>query len=505
MGLLVRQNKAGALFKPLAQRAGRASPASGRPPAASSERVISAPGGCALAFAGVYLFTLFLYARPGELFPEIFGALPIAKTIALSTPLIYFLSKLGRGERMMIWPLELKMAALIGFLGLLLAPIAVSRQDSFDLLFGVYLKLLITFALLINLTDTRERVRSLMVLILICCSWLAADTIRAFLAGDFYDKSGGVGRIEGVVGGLFSNPNDRATLFDMLLPLAVVLGLIRRGFWSLIYFALAALFAAGVIASFSRGGFLGLIATTGLLLWKFRRRNRLIPWVVGALLVAFLALAGSGSYGDRLMTIFSPNNDKTGSAQGRKMVLGRAVELATRHSLVGLGMGNFHIYSYRELRAHNAYLEIAAELGFVGLLAYLIMLFAPIRSLIRVERESFDRRQKSAREIYYLSIGLQGTFLAYLICSFFSSIQYDWYIYHPIVFAIALRRITQFEAQSVEESLDTGPAGETSPEQNRSRGALWRPPRVARIFKKRRIKPGGPKATTALGQRGDGG
>ena len=35
-----------------------------------------------------------------------------------------------------------------------------------------------------------------------------------------------------------------------------------------------------------------------------------------------------------------------------------------------------HIYSIREKEAHNAYLEIAAELGVMGLIAYLIVIFA---------------------------------------------------------------------------------------------------------------------------------
>jgi O-antigen ligase len=316
---------------------------------------------------------------------------------------------------------------------------------------------------------------------LICCSWLALDTIKTFLAGGFYHPLGGVGRNEGPASGLFSNPNDRAIIFSMLLPLAVALGLIRRSLVGLLFLGLASLFAVGVIASHSRAGLLSSIATAAFLIWKFGRRKRWVIWVAGALLIAFIALATMGSLGERF---FNPNKDKLESAEERKKVLKRAAVLSLRHSVIGLGIGNFHIYSFRELKAHNAYLEIAAELGFIGLLAYLIMLITPIRSLIRIERRPYDLKEKSAREIYYLSIGLQGTFLAYLICSFFGSIQYSWFIYHPIVFAIALRRITQFEAQSAAESFDTKLAGGTAPEQGqiRWRGTLWRPHRVGRLL-----------------------
>jgi len=443
----------------------------------------------------MYLFTLVLFARPAELFPGIFGPLPLAKIIALVTPLVYLLSKMGRGERFLIWPLELKMAVLIGVLGLVLAPIAASSQDSFDVLFDVYFKILIVFSLLISLTDTRGRLRSLIVLILICCSWLALDSIISFLTGEVSKTFDG-NKLKDTFVGIFSNPNDRATIFAMMMPLAIACGLIRRGLTGLLFLALGGIFAVGVIASFSRAGMLGLIATAGFLIWKVGRRKRWVRWVAGLMLIAFLAVAAPGGLGDRF---FHPSKDKRESAEDRERVLKRAAILSLRHSAIGLGMGNFHTYSFKELRAHNSYLEIAAELGFIGLLAYLIMLITPIRSLVRIERRPYDLNEQSEREIYYLSIGLQGTFLAYSICSFFSSIQYSWFIYHPIVFAIALRRITQFEAQAEEESSDTRLAIVTEPEEGRLRGTLWRPQRVGRLFQ---TGESNARARTALIQPG---
>jgi len=49
-----------------------------------------------LAFAGVYLFTLMLYARPNDLIPAI-GSFPLVKIVALSVMAIYVLSKGAAG------------------------------------------------------------------------------------------------------------------------------------------------------------------------------------------------------------------------------------------------------------------------------------------------------------------------------------------------------------------------------------------------------------------------
>ena len=78
----------------------------------------------------------------------------------------------------------------------------------------------------------------------------------------------------GLVGGIFGNPNDLATSLDLLIPLAVALGLTRRGLARAAYFACAAILAMGVVITFSRGGFLGLVAMAGMLLWKVGRRNK---------------------------------------------------------------------------------------------------------------------------------------------------------------------------------------------------------------------------------------
>jgi O-antigen ligase len=187
------------------------------------------------------------------------------------------------------------------------------------------------------------------------------------------------------------------------------------------------------------------------------------------LMAGVLALGLPGGYGDRLFTILHTENDETGSAQERSAILKRATLISLRHPIIGVGMANFHIYSIRERKAHNAYLEIAAELGLGGLLAYLLLLYAPLRSLQRIEQATVAARDQPGSESYYLSTGLQATLVAYLVCSFFASIQYQWFVYYPIAWAIALRRINQAEGRTA-----SGVATSTrTTDGNFNRGSLW--------------------------------
>src|SRR5215510_5981062 len=85
-----------------------------------------------LAFGGLFLFTLLLYARPNEAFPNVFGDFPLTRIVAIATLAAYVFSKLARREKLTIWPIEFKMLLVIAFLGFAFIPVASSPQDSAD-------------------------------------------------------------------------------------------------------------------------------------------------------------------------------------------------------------------------------------------------------------------------------------------------------------------------------------------------------------------------------------
>src|SRR6266511_3202125 len=275
-----------------------------------------------LAFAGVYLFTLMLYARPNDLFPALGDF-----------PLIYIGSKISAGEKLSVWTLEMTMLVVIAALGLLLMPIAASPKQSMDMLTDIYLKTVIIFILMVNLIDTRQRIFSMWKLVVICGAALGVGAIRSYMKGEFAVK--GV-RIEGLVGGMFENPNDLATALDLLLPFAVALTLISKGLSRLFYLVCAAVLAVGVLFTLSRGGFLGLIASSGVLLWKLGRWRRLKTTLGVALICGILLAVMPGGYGARIVTIFNNEQDQTGSAQERRELLERAASIAISRPIVGV-------------------------------------------------------------------------------------------------------------------------------------------------------------------------
>jgi O-antigen ligase len=424
--------------------------------------------GNSLAFAGLSLFTFLLYARPNELFPGILGTFPVVKLVAILAALTYLGSMLSAGKPLTVWPLELRMLCAIMALAVLFMPFAISAQDTIDVFSETFFKIVLIFILIINLVTSHKRLCLLLKVMLMCASGLAIGAIIDFLSGK-YTK----GRIEGVVGGMFSNPNDLAVALTLLVPLAVVLALTSKGLPRLAYIVCTTILTIGVLITLSRGAFLGLIAMGSFLLWRLKPRF-FLGWAVAALLLigAFSMMIGSGN---RLSTILDPATDETGSAQERQMIFQRAAVVAARHSLIGVGMGNFHHYSIRELKAHNAYLEAWAELGIAGLIAYLTLIFAPFRALRDLELRTAGLQDEVAKQGYYLSLGLQATLAAYLVSSCFSSLQYQWYLYYPVAFGVALRAIHAHERSSVTQpALEAPGAGVIWPKIGNGSYDLWR-------------------------------
>jgi len=443
-----------------------------------------------VSFAGLYVFTFLLYTRPQELFTAVFGDFPLVKIVAIVALATYVTGRIVSGRPVTIWPIELKMLLLIVVLGLGFAFVAQSPGDSFNVLTDTLLKIVAVFILMINLIDTRQRLLSIIRLVVVVCAFMGLAALLTFAAGRFTPKTYPP-RIQGIVNGIFGNPNDLASSLDLAIPLALAAGMWSKGTKRLFYFGCAFILAAAVVFTYSRGGFLGMIAIAIFFMMKLARRKAGTIVLIAVSVVALLMFA-PGGYGSRLSSILHVDEDQTGSAQARLDLLTRATEMVVTHPIVGLGLGNFHIYSIAEQRAHNSYLEIAAELGLVGLVAYLIILFAPFRYLRKIEAmsrptsqpqtngwekragpPSLDQYESGRITTYYLCLGIQGALIAYAVVSFFGSVQYIWDLYYVVAYAIALKGICGLAAVHTEP--DNATAFDRKYNRTSARGSV-RPP-----------------------------
>jgi putative inorganic carbon (HCO3(-)) transporter len=235
----------------------------------------------------------------------------------------------------------------------------------------------------------------------------------------------------------------------MMFPLAITLALASKSrVWKIVYLLVGVLLVSANLITFSRGGFLGLLASSAVMAWKLGRKNRAGVMLLSSVAAGLVMLLAPGGFGLRVLSILIPGLDPVGSSDQRKLLLERSIVVSLRNPW-GIGIGNFPIVGIQNLVTHNAYTQVSAELGVLGLIAYLIFIISPFRKLGAIERTLFNRGDQDW--FYYLAVGLQASIVAYLVSSFFASIAYNWFVYYLIAYAVAFRRVYQLEKGLPEE------------------------------------------------------
>ena len=401
--------------------------------------------GHAFSYAALFIFTVILYARPGEFYPS-----PITASIALAVGLItlaFFLPTQFVLESRLSAPLrEVNFVLLFGLLGMLSIPLAINRFEAWHEFSGTFIRCIVMFVVIVNVVRTEARLKGLLFLALVSAVWLSIDAINEYRLGlltiDGY-------RAAGKGGGIFGNTNDMALHVVTILPIAVALlfgsrGLARR----LLFGGSAAVMIAAIILSYSRGAFLGLVVVSIFLAMKLGRRRRLEISLAVLGITAAVILFAPDKYGSRLLSIFFPSLDPGGSASERRGELFRSIYVALRHPFLGIGMGNYQPeMSYKGLVTHNSYTQVASEMGLAALVCYTAFVVSPLRKLARIARDTFAAPDDS--RFYYLALGLQASLIAYMISSFFLSVSYNWYVFYLVGYAVCLRRLYEAKTEKL--------------------------------------------------------
>ena len=390
-----------------------------------------------VSYLGLFLFTAFVFFRPYELF-----SIPALKEgalwLALFTLLAYIPSQFMAEGNITARPREVNLALLLLLAALLSVPLAISPAEAWDN-FYEFAKVILMFVVLVNVARTEWRFRGLILLAMTVTVMLSFAAFNDYRNGRL--ALGGE-RVKGLLGGLFDNPNDLALHFVTMVPIAVGLAFARRGpLMKLIYGLCAALFVAGIVVTFSRAGFLGLLAAAGVLAWKLGRRHRILVTALMVVSLGVFTVAMPGDYGLRVTSIFG--GDISGSVGARRDLLWRSVVVALRYPITGVGLGNFYYRGAHDQVSHNAYTQVASEMGLAAFVVYVMFLVTPIRRLRRVERETFA--EKGRGRFYYLSIGLQASIVGYMVSSFFASVAHLWYVYYIVGYSVCLRRLYALE------------------------------------------------------------
>jgi hypothetical protein len=263
-------------------------------------------------------------------------------------------------------------------------------------------------------------------------------------------KGRSVPRLEGVIGGIYSNPNDLAFAIVLSLPFCFAFllsarSIPRKAAWA----ASMLVMCTALFMTASRAGFINLLVTGTVCLWFFGIRGKRIHLVVAAVAVALVVgLAAGGRLKDRFFAI-SGNDLETGievSAHGsyeqRWFLIVESVK-GVAHYPLGIGLGNFPNYSGTWREVHVAYLQIAVEGGIGAFVLYLLFFgrgFGNLKRLRRMPRYDPD--------IDLFSGALYGSLIGFIVGACFAPEAYQYFPYFAVAYTSVLLAIAKEREQS---------------------------------------------------------
>jgi putative inorganic carbon (hco3(-)) transporter len=221
-----------------------------------------------------------------------------------------------------------------------------------------------------------------------------------------------------------------------------------------LFWALLGVLVLAIIGTQSRGATLGMGAVFGYMWWRSPRKA---AGVIVIILAAFAVLLYAPDvYFERMGTLSAPSEDS--SAEGRLHAWRAGTKMAL-NNVLGVGAGNFpnNFPKYRSadaptrwMTAHSMYFLILGELGFLGLLLLLKLVFGNFRSNVRLRKRLLQQDPKrfaiDARSLDMFNAGIIGLAVA----GAFLSVTYYPHIFVLGGLAIALRRVIAEEAGLVD-------------------------------------------------------
>ena len=424
-------------------------------------------------WGGLLIFTVLLFFRPQDQIPGLKNAhlSDIAAVIGLIGMVTVNLARRQPIARMT--PELLSMLALGLVVGLTI-PMSFWPTGSLDVFVNLYLPILLIVTLMVNTITSPKRIERMVWVIVLAFGYMSARVIFDYMRG--VNVMGG--RAMGPVGGFFSNPNDLALNLVAFLPL-VVMYVKRPGAFGkrVLCVAIAAMMLVAMVFTKSRGGTLGAVA----MLAAFFYVARLITpaTIIAGVLAGMLVLpAMPDSFWDRMASITDAQKDETGSREERRLLLIQGVEVFLENPLTGIGAGQFQNYWRPGLakkwhEVHNVLLQVAAEVGIFGLIAFSFLIVRAFTASIWTKRrlDGILRRRSRSRGDADLEDGLddqERTFLhthatamiaamvGWFVCALFLSVAFNWTFYYLLGLSVTARDVVRARERAYAEAKRRG-------------------------------------------------
>ncbi|MBZ0272451.1 O-antigen ligase family protein [bacterium] len=412
-------------------------------------------------FACVPIYYVLIYVRPGDTWEQLEKLRIVLLLVALMGGAFVLRVLVFRNLKLLRSGQLAAVIALMAVIGMSIIG-SYYRSASLERFFDMARVLVMVF-LVAHIVDTLPRLKITIWSILLSLTYLAVTNFTLWATGQKVIDNGGSG---GVSGGFLGDGNDFALAMNVMMPMAIFQFLYAKT-WKLrlACAGVVVAFVLAIVATYSRGGFLGLIAVFAMAFFFYIMRTR--QWGKGvAIIVLVFLLGGIG------IAIFAPDSfkermggmaeyEEDESALGRLDAWGAGVRMLVDQPLFGVGAGAFSdayglkykpfdaiANTWRE--AHSFYVQTMAELGIAGIFCVGFLIFLEFRDQRRIHQYGIadPRIQK---EVHFLADALTCGLVGFLVSGAFLSVLYYPHLYILATLTIILLNIARKTSQFTPE------------------------------------------------------
>lgn len=387
-----------------------------------------------LAYKAVLALSVLYYARPEDVIPGL-SVIPLAKIAGGIALLALFFGV--RGQRAVKkLPLEVKfMIAMLVQLTLTI-PFAYWKGGAFQVVVNKFSKAVIVGYLVTLLVTSMAELKKLL--------WVQSAALAFMTLASVVKPHHG--RMGGVLGGVFENPNDLAINIALNWPLCFGFFLLADKAWKKALWAGGMfIMVVGVVLTYSRSGFLAIIVCGFVSLYQFGLKGRRLHLVAVAGICSLLLPIAASAFG-LYPTIWLKRMESTvmgnikgsydnGSREARAELLAMSLQDMAEHPFMGVGPGNFAVVTGTWRVAHNTYTELGAEGGLPALFIFLLIL---ARAFINLRRVSKSKAFKTDLELQIFTGAMWASCAAFVVGAAFSDTQYELFPYFMVAYTTAL-------------------------------------------------------------------
>lgn len=436
---------------------------------------IVAVAGLFRPFLGLLVFIAIHFVQPGELVPAleplrielVYGALLIS--------ILIFRRTKAANRTPILDDRILRGALILVGVGVLSIPFSIWRGGAAETVIEM-VKLVTLMFLMKLMVDTEDRMRNLLWCMAGILAWLGGSSLASFYAGQYYHLTynlGTLNRAQGV-NSIVGGPNELGGLLVALLPLLIaLLGAVRNIMARSLLIACGVVCLMAIVLTGSRTAVVGLLAMA--IYYTLRSKRKIVTLLACLIIGTWLWVWMPVAYRLRYLTVqeYAQGAKLDDSNQLRLQVWEAGEKIFLAYPILGVGAGQFRtgygmIYLAGRhsawMQPHNLLIQVACELGVVGLIAlayFLIQIAKGIRVALR------EKGKRAVELSYQVGVACSVMFVGIIILSAVGHTLYRpfWYVLGGLVAAnqSILPTKLKLEEETTNPDNPDNPSDESSP------------------------------------------